>query len=80
MVKLKALRTERGESREALAVAVGVSYSTIANLESGRTTPLLDVAVRIARHYGVSVESIEWGKPADADTDTTGKNHRAAVA
>lgn len=61
-MKLEELRKSRDVSREALAVAVGVTYSTIANLETGRFKPRVDLAVKIAQFFNVPVESIEWGK------------------
>ena len=79
-MNLYQLRKQRGISRERLAADVGTSYSNIVSLETGRSKPRIDLAMEIARYFGVPVESIEWGKPSDDDTDTTGKDHRAAVA
>jgi putative transcriptional regulator len=59
---LAELRKAHGLSREQLAVQAGVSYSTIANLEAGRYTPRLDLALRLARILGVTVEAIQWEK------------------
>lgn len=59
---LRELREQRGKTREELAVAVGVTYSTIANLETGKFKPRVDLAVKIAQFFDVPVESIEWGK------------------
>lgn len=71
-VTLRKLRAQRKMSREELALAVGVTYSTVANLEVGRYKPRIDLAIRIARVFGVPVESIDWGK-AGARDETTEK-------
>jgi len=46
------------ESQQVLAEALGVSRQTIIAIESGRYAPSLDLALRIAHHYGLSVEAI----------------------
>lgn len=66
-VTLRELRTQRKISREELALKVGVTYSTVANLEAGRYKPRIDLAIKIARVFGVPVESIDWGKSSGAD-------------
>lgn len=66
---LRELRAQRKMSREELALAVGVTYSTIANLEAGRYKPRIDLAIKIARVFGVPVESIGWGKAGAGDRD-----------
>ena len=76
-MKLKELREQRGISREQLAAAVKTSYPNIVRLESGTSKPRIDLAVAIAKFFGVPVESIEWGQPPD---DAEGKGVRAAVA
>jgi putative transcriptional regulator len=83
-MQLRELREQCSKSREELAVAVGVTYSTIANLETGRFKPRIDLALKIAEYFGVSVEDIEWGAStepsASDDAETSGKDARAAVA
>jgi putative transcriptional regulator len=73
-VTLRKLREERKMSREELALAVGVTYSTVANLEAGRFKPRIDLAIKIARVFGVPVESIDWGKPSASDDDASESN------
>ena len=75
-LKLKALREQRGISRERLAVDVGSTYANIVSLELGRSKPSLDLAQRIAEYYGVSTDDIGWGEPPD---DTGGKEPPAAA-
>ena len=41
-----------------LAAAVGVNYPTIGYLERGEFNPSLDLALRVAEHFGLPVEAI----------------------
>jgi putative transcriptional regulator len=52
------LRAERGLARQDLAAAVGVNYQTIRYLERGEFNPSLDLALRVAEHFGLPVEAI----------------------
>ncbi len=45
-------------SRRELAEAVGVNNQTIGYLERGDYKPSLELAMKIARHFGVSVEML----------------------
>jgi transcriptional regulator with XRE-family HTH domain len=65
---LKEWRDERRMSREQLAALSGVSYPTIARLESkADAKPGIDVAINLAKALGVAVEDIEWGKTPKDD-------------
>lgn len=59
---IRRFRFERGEmTQEALAQACGVTRQTIIALEAGRYAPSLELAFRIARTFGVSVEEVfQW--------------------
>ena len=57
---VRALREERGMSREELAVAVKTTFSTIVRIELGKTRPRLDLAERIYAFFEVPVGSIDW--------------------
>jgi putative transcriptional regulator len=56
--RIAMLRAERGVSRRQLADALGVHYQTIGYLERGEYSPSLYLALRIAEHFGVSVEVV----------------------
>lgn len=57
--RVRALReADPRQSQQALADALGVSRQTIIAIESGRYAPSLDLALRIARHFGQPVEAI----------------------
>jgi putative transcriptional regulator len=45
-------------SRQQLAEAVGVNPQTIGYLERGDYKPSLELALKIARHFGVPVETL----------------------
>ncbi len=61
--RLAVLRTERGLSRQDLAQALGVNYQTIGYLERGEYNPSLELALRIAEHFGLPVEAIFSRRP-----------------
>lgn len=56
--RLRQLRVERGISRRDLAETLGVHYQTVGYLERGEYSPSLELALRIAAHFDVSVEVI----------------------
>ncbi len=69
--RLRLVRTERGISRRDLAEEVGVHYQTIGYIERGDYSPSLDLALRIARYFGLPVEalfSLDPFPPLDAET------------
>lgn len=56
--RLEALRTERGIRQEELAKALRVSRQTISSLENGRYNPSIQLAFKLARYFGVTVEDL----------------------
>lgn len=56
--KVAALRRERGITQEELADALEVSRRTISSIENGRYNPSLELAFRIARFFGLTIEEI----------------------
>lgn len=55
---VRELRVERGLSQGALAAEMGVSRQTINAIETGRYSPSLPLAIRLARFLGKPVEEI----------------------
>ena len=51
-------RIDLGMSQAELAVALGVSRQTVISIESGRYSPSLPLAFRIARFFGTPVEKV----------------------
>jgi len=56
--KLRAVRTNASVTQEQLAESVQVSRQTIISIEKGNYTPSVALAIRIAQHFNVSVETI----------------------
>jgi DNA-binding XRE family transcriptional regulator len=56
--RIALFRAEHGLTRRALADAVGVNVQTIGYLERGDYKPSLELALRIARRFGVNVELV----------------------
>lgn len=52
------LRSKRGLSQQELADAIGVSRKTISTVETGRFTPSVVIALKIAQHFEVPVERV----------------------
>ncbi|WP_404988409.1 helix-turn-helix transcriptional regulator [Clostridium culturomicium] len=58
MNKLKLLREERALTQSEVAEAVRITTSYYGMLESGRRIPSLPIAIRLAKHFNLSVEKI----------------------
>jgi len=56
--KIKVFRAMHDLTQENLAQIIGVNRQTILAIEKGKYVPSLDLAFRIARHFGVSIEEI----------------------
>jgi len=56
--RLEALRKEKGIRQEDLAQALGVSRQTVISLEKGKYNPSLALAFKLARYFGMPIESI----------------------
>jgi DNA-binding XRE family transcriptional regulator len=56
--RISVFRAERGMSRRELAEALEVNHQTIGYLERGDYKPSLELAMKIARHFGVAVEMV----------------------
>lgn len=60
--KLKHLRENKGLTQKQLAEDVGISHSTIQELENAKRTPSLQSVLRLAEHFGISVEELLGGE------------------
>ena len=58
VVHLKRHRAGRGLTQEELADRVGVTRQTIISIERGRYSPSIELALRLARLFGVPVEAL----------------------
>ncbi|MAJ69868.1 MAG: transcriptional regulator [Alteromonadaceae bacterium TMED7] len=52
------LRQQHKLSQQELADAIGVSRKTISTVETGRFTPSVVIALKIAAHFNVPVEQV----------------------
>lgn len=51
-------RSKQGNTQEELAKAVGVTRQTIIAIERGNYTPSVALALKLALHFGVRVETL----------------------
>lgn len=62
---IKALRADRGWSQAALADKLDVSRQTVISIENGKYDPSLPLAFKIARLFGLPIETIFDDENAD---------------
>ena len=62
--KLKALRRERGLTQAALGAMLGYQHTSIANYESGRTSPSIADLMKLAGYFHVSVDYLLCVEPS----------------
>lgn len=56
--KIQELRKERGLSQENLAVELGVTRQTVISLEKEKYVASLELAFKIAKFFGKSIEEV----------------------
>ena len=56
--RIEELRKEKGIRQEELAMALEVSRQTIGSLENGRYNPSIQLAFKISRYFGLTIEDI----------------------
>ncbi|MFC4525847.1 helix-turn-helix transcriptional regulator [Dyella halodurans] len=61
--RVRELRTERGWSQADLAEQLDVSRQTVNAIETGKYDPSLPLAFKIARLFGLPIESIFEPEP-----------------
>lgn len=71
--RIALFRADRGVSRRELAEAVGVNPQTIGYLERGDYSPSLELGMKIARFFGVSVELLFSFEPFESVAATLGR-------
>ena len=55
---IKIYRTEHNLTQEELAHALGVTRQTILAIEKGKYDPSLDLAFKISRYFGLTVDEL----------------------
>ena len=56
--RIRELRKEKGTTQDELAYAVGVTRQTIISLENGKYNASLQLAHKISKHFGKSIEEV----------------------
>ena len=56
--QIKALRKSKGYRQEDLAAALGVTRQTTIAIENNKYNPTLELAMKLARHLGTTVEEL----------------------
>lgn len=56
--KVRELRKQKGLTQDELAKALHVSRQTVNAIENNKYNPTLELAIRLARYIGLSVEQI----------------------
>lgn len=62
-VRLRAVRERRGETLTGVGRATGIPASTLSRIETGRRRPTLEVLLRLAKHYGASLDELAGTAP-----------------
>ncbi|MFD4245701.1 helix-turn-helix domain-containing protein [Streptomyces sp. NPDC058525] len=62
--RLRAAREQRGATLAGVSRATGISPSTLSRIETGRRKPTLEVVLRLAKEYGVSLDELAGTAPA----------------
>ena len=57
-ITLKAARVNAGLTQKAVIKELGISKTTLANYEKGRTSPDIETGKALAALYGASIEDI----------------------
>ena len=65
--KIRVLRAEKEISQKELAYEIGVSRQTVNSIEKGKFNPSVITALRMARYFGVGVESVFEIKEDECD-------------
>lgn len=55
---VRVLRAEKGLSQADLGVVLGVSRQTVNAIETGKYSPSLQLAIKLARYFGQPVEEV----------------------
>ncbi|MFC8515888.1 helix-turn-helix domain-containing protein [Streptomyces sp. NPDC057257] len=64
--RLRAVRERRGVTLADVSRATGISSSTLSRIETGRRKPTLEVVLRLAKEYTVTLDELAGTAPAPA--------------
>jgi transcriptional regulator with XRE-family HTH domain len=77
--RLRAARERRGVTLTGVGEATGIAPSTLSRMETGRRRPTLDVLLRLAKAYGVSLDELAGTAPAPVPGPRTPATPRRAA-
>jgi SOS-response transcriptional repressor LexA len=60
--RLEWLMSQNSLSQKEIAIIAGVTSSTISDWKRNKTIPKADAAIKMARHFGISVEELIFGE------------------
>ncbi len=56
--RIEEIRKARDVNQEELAKALGVSRQTISSLENGRYNPSIELAYKLSKYFGITIEEV----------------------
>ena len=56
--RIEEIRKARDVNQEELAKALGVSRQTISSLENGRYHPSIELAYKLSKYFGMTIEEV----------------------
>ena len=56
--RIEEIRKARDVNQEELAKALGVSRQTISSLENGRDNPSIELAYKLSKYFGMTIEEV----------------------
>ncbi|MYT75461.1 MULTISPECIES: helix-turn-helix domain-containing protein [unclassified Streptomyces] len=62
--RLRAARERHGATLTGVGCATGIAVSTLSRIETGRRRPSLEMVLRLAKEYGVSLDELAGTAPA----------------
>ncbi len=71
--KIRELRKEKGLNMRQMAVQLGLPYTTYINYEKNIHEPPNELTVRLAKHFGVSVDYLMGNAPIDERDNPTAR-------
>ena len=77
--KLSDIRIKRGETQEAVAEAVGISYVSLSRYETGQREPKTKILARIADHYGVTLDELTGRETEEPKQEDVPKTREARI-
>ncbi|GAA3016553.1 hypothetical protein Sfulv_06780 [Streptomyces fulvorobeus] len=69
--RLRAAREHHGATLAGISRATGISPSTLSRIETGRRKPTLEVVLKLAKEYGVSLDVLAGTAPVPAAAPRT---------